>query len=134
MTVEIEVSISPTPDDLSANLLRMSAAMGAEPQEAVQAGVIEAWRRLKTYEAPRVEGYQRTGEMSRQTVWQKTPHGAAVEMRAAHSKWVRGSMTRGQAWMHRGRWQTFRRIIRESLQARQRVLDRIRKIRERFYP
>jgi hypothetical protein len=93
-----------------------ASLIGPELKDFQKAKVYAVRDEGKTYEAAPVPGYQRTGTMSRQTVaYQRNEYEWVAEMRAPWSIFVRGSMTRGQAWMHVGRWTSWAEIVRRHL-------------------
>lgn len=102
-----------------ANFLRWAAAKFPEVVDGeLKQTITNIWREAQTYEAPPTETYRRTGYMSRMTVMGRAPGmargGWYAEMRASYSRYVRGLLSGlGQAWMHVGRWNLWRDIVRK---------------------
>jgi hypothetical protein len=124
---EFEVIATVSPRGLARKFRALPAAIDQEVDEFLKSKAYAIRDEAKRYEAPRVNGYHRSGEMSRQTVAyrEKSGKGWVAEMRAKWSIYVRGSMQRSQAWMHKGRWNNWKAIVRGHLDKSTRELNQI---------
>jgi len=133
MGIEFEVKASVDPKGISRNLRALSPAIDDELDALTKTKAYAIRDEAKAYEAAPTALSQRTGRMSRETTaYRAAPASWKAEMRAPYSKYVRGTMTQGQAWMHKGRWTSWRDIVKRQLDNVKRdMLQAIKRARER---
>jgi hypothetical protein len=131
----IDIQVVVSPQELAAKLRRMAGLITPEVDADVKDMAYAARDLMKTYDAAPKPTYQRTGDMSRQTVARRGEQQAywIVEMRAPYSGYVRGLPDgRPPAYMHRGRWREAVDIVKEATaDGAKRVIAAIRRAKQK---
>lgn len=115
MGISLEVTTDVEETKIFQRLARFPGLVEKELDKQAKAEAFDIRDVAKTYDAAPKPSYSRTGHMSRQTVAFRNSggNGWSAEMRAPYSIWVRGNASgEGQAFMHVGRWRTFKSIVR----------------------